>query len=425
MPFRIDRSPIQKFDVMPNGSLRVVGTIARVGELKYLQPDGSIRVEELTKDELFNEQWLDSIANSALTLGHPPVPVTPENWKKYAVGAVGGVPIPREDEGLLDFAHIVSDKDAIAAIQSGKANQLSPGYNVGIRKDGNRLFQVDRVGNHSALVGTARGGNSCKLHLDSFRMDGVDDFAVQIIEGFDNGTIDLTREYRFSTDGGSTITMPTAITIGNRTYNVDGDDGPGLADAVASVLDKQSELETNLASAQAGKKTANDRADSLDTQLKEAQGTIKGLETKADESEKARMDDGAIEEAIATRMDMWGLVLPAIRMDSPDFEPDWKLDEMDIKRLWLLRQDESLKDDEDFKSDGFVNGLWRSLQPKAMDGVSHVDGLQALVKLANSGGGSSRSDMGGRANDRAKADRRAARQKRIEENGLSLMGDNN
>ena len=390
MVFRIDRSPIQRWDIMPNGMLRAVGTIANVGELKYLHKDGSIRPEYLTLDELFNERWLDSIANAPLTLAHPSEPVTPDNWKQYAIGANGGVPMPNKEDGQLDFVQIICDRSAIDDVRSGRVNQLSPGYNTSIREDGGKLYQYDRIGNHLALVKMARGGPNCRLHLD-----GVDDYAVQILS---NEPIDLdmqgfgSREHNNRADdesNGGTQAMPTAIPIGNRTYSVDGDDGPALADAIAAVLDKNSELEKTVSTATAQATEHKDRADAAETKLTTVQGELKGAQTKLDEAntklsdaEKNRMDDDAIAAAVSTRMDAWGLVLPAIRQDQPDFEPDWKLDEMDIKRLWLLRKDESLKDDPAFKTDGFVNGLWRSLKPEPIEHTDHVDAFAAVVDLA-------------------------------------------
>lgn len=389
MPFRIDRVPIKKYEEMPNGSLRLLGTIARVGELKYLNHDGTIRVEHLDADELFNEKWLDSLANSWVTLGHPPTKVSPDNFKDYVVGAVGGIPIPRREDGELDFVHIIGDRTAIDAIKSRKATQLSPGYDVNLRMDGRKLYQRDRVANHSAIVPLARGGDRCNL-----RLDGVDDYAVQVLG---NEPIDLdmqgfgSREHNNRADdkSGGTPAMPTAIPIGNRTYSVDGDDGPALADAIAAVLDKNSELEKTVSTATAQATEHKDRADAAETKLTTVQGELKGAQTKLDEAttklteaENNRMDDDAIAAAVSTRMDAWGLVLPAIRQDQPDFEPDWKLDEMGIKRLWLLRKDESLKDDPAFKTDGFVNGLWRSLKPEPIEHADHVDGLAALVDLS-------------------------------------------
>lgn len=434
MPFRIDRVPIKKYEEMPNGSLRLLGTIARVGELKYLNHDGTVRVEHLDADELFNEKWLDSLANSWVTLGHPPTKVSPDNFKDYVVGAVGGIPIPRREDGELDFVHIIGDRTAIDAIKSRKATQLSPGYDVNLHMDGGQLYQRDRVANHSAIVSLARGGARCNL-----RLDGVDDFAVQLLG---NEPIDLdmqgfgSREHNNRADdksNGGTPAMPTAIPIGNRTYSVDGDDGPALADAIAAVLDKGSELEKTVSTVTDQATEHKDRADAAETKLTTVQGELKGAQTKLDEAntklseaEKTRMDDDAIATAVSTRMDAWGLVLPAIRQDQPDFEPNWKLDEMDVKRLWLLRKDESLKDDPAFKTDGFVNGLWRSLKPEPVEHADNVDGLAALVTLArgdrNDAGGGYMSD---RRAKQTKEDRRKARSERIAANGRSLMGGNN
>lgn len=385
MVYRVDRVPIQKIETMPNGALRVLGTIARVGELKYLMPSGDIRIENLTADELFNEKWLDSLANTTLTLGHPSERVTPENWKKYAVGSVGGVPIPNRSDGTLDFVHIINDAEAIAAVQDGTV-QLSPGYDVEIHQDGGLFYQRNRIANHDAIVQVARGGNICSLHLD-----GVSDCAIQILPQDHRIDLDLNSPREPSARTDTEGMRMTAIAIGTRVYNVDGDDGPLLADAVAALLDKQNVLEDERSNFEDKNTQLEDKNTQLMVDAKDSadeiatkNGEIKALEEKLDQANNQRMDEDSIATAIASRMDAWGLVLPAVRQDFPDFQPDWKLDEMGIKRLYLLRQDESLNDDPNFKLDAYVEGLWKHAQPKPVETVSHSDGLNALLSLAKS-----------------------------------------
>lgn len=168
MSFRFDSAPINNWEELKDGRLRVMATVSRVGELTYRQPDGSDRTEYLTADELFAPIWLDSIATAPVTLYHPPEPVTPSNFKKYAVGMSGSKIIARQDAGLVDVLFTVVDSEAIAAIKDGTAREVSAGYSVRIEKgDDGKLYQKDRYGNHLAIVPRGRAGDSVRLHFDA------------------------------------------------------------------------------------------------------------------------------------------------------------------------------------------------------------------------------------------------------------------
>lgn len=147
--------------------LRVKGAIARVGWLKYLNKDGSERWEYVSPEVLFDADHLDSVGLSPVTLGHPSVKVTPENYKDFAVGTTGNTVFAHHDKGLIEVVHLIGDKEAIEAVESGKIRQLSMGYDCQTkpRSDG-RFDQVKRIGNHVALVELARGGKELSLKMD-------------------------------------------------------------------------------------------------------------------------------------------------------------------------------------------------------------------------------------------------------------------
>jgi uncharacterized protein len=163
----LDRYPIVSFDRTPSGMLRVVGTIARVGWLKYLNADGSSRWEYVPTETLFDPDHLDSIGMSPLTFGHPETPVTPANYKEYAVGSTGDRVFADKKRGLIEVVHLVADENAIEKVENRKVTQLSMGYNCVTkpRSDGN-FNQIKRICNHIALVEFARGGKELSLKLD-------------------------------------------------------------------------------------------------------------------------------------------------------------------------------------------------------------------------------------------------------------------
>ncbi|HIK42168.1 DUF2213 domain-containing protein [Thermoleptolyngbya sp. M55_K2018_002] len=185
MSFRFDSAPIANWEELPDGRLRIMATISRVGDLTYRQADGSDRTETLTADELFAPTWLDSIATAPVTLRHPPEPVTPANFKKYAVGMSGSKVIARQDAGLVDVLFTVADSEAIAAIKDGTAREVSAGYSVRIEKgDDGKLYQKDRYGNHLAIVPKGRAGESVRLHFDA----ADDDVLFQVDQDIHRGS---------------------------------------------------------------------------------------------------------------------------------------------------------------------------------------------------------------------------------------------
>lgn len=168
----LDFTPIISYDRTPSGMLRVKGAIARVGWLKYYNKDGSERWEFVPPQTLFDGDHLDSIGLAPLTLNHPSEKVTPENYKKYAVGTVGDRVIANHDKGIIEVIHLIGDKEAIEAVESGKAKQLSMGYDCQTkqREDG-RYDQIKRIANHVSIVELARGGEELSLQIDGLHYD--------------------------------------------------------------------------------------------------------------------------------------------------------------------------------------------------------------------------------------------------------------
>lgn len=182
MSLRHDRAPIQNYEKLADGRLRVRASFSRVGALQYLRADGSIQTEIVSPDELFKTDSLETAALAPVTLGHPPVGmVTPKNWREYAVGASGSTVTARQDEGLVDVVFLIGDESAINAVESGRANQVSAGYYTELETRSDGIYQTNRRYNHLALVERGRAGPDVRLHLDS-----ADDWAVQTDDKTDN-----------------------------------------------------------------------------------------------------------------------------------------------------------------------------------------------------------------------------------------------
>jgi hypothetical protein len=145
--------------------------------LAYQNNDGSIRWEYVSPEVLFDEEHLDSIGGAPLALTHPKDPITPNNYKQYAVGSTGTKVVARKDKGIVDIVTVVCDEEAINSVLTGKTRQLSMGYDAQLepRADG-KFNQTKRICNHNALVELARAGPEACLHMDGWQQVDHKDF---------------------------------------------------------------------------------------------------------------------------------------------------------------------------------------------------------------------------------------------------------
>jgi hypothetical protein len=362
MSFRYDAGQVQRFERTPEGFLRVYATVSRVGELKYRNADGSERIEVLSREELFRKDSLDSASMKPITLLHPPEPVTPGNAKDYMVGMNSHRLI--QDGDFLQVVATITHQDAIAAIENG-TREMSAGYSVTVeqRTDG-KYEQRDRRYNHFAIVPRGRAGGDVRIHMDA------DDFAWQV-------------EREPSPEKLSEDARPMAlISVGKRNYNVDGDDAPRLADAVAKLHDRIDELESQASTLGSEKSAAEDKLTAAQEELtttkatlETAQGELEGTKAKLDAAENTRTDADAIASEVQARLDIWSQVLPAFRADNAEFAPDYSKSVAQVKRDYLSHANPELK--LDGKSDEFVEGLWEAMKPS--DRVDHTKSLRTAI----------------------------------------------
>jgi hypothetical protein len=163
--------------VTDEGYLVAPGNLARTGVQDYrayelgLDADGMdpMKVIRLHRppEEVFDAASMASFENKPITIEHPPVAVTADNWADFAKGEVRDV---GRSGDLMTGTLVIRSKDAIEAVQSGKA-QLSNGYTFeldmtpGTTADGRAYDGVQRNirGNHVALVDAARCGSACRI----------------------------------------------------------------------------------------------------------------------------------------------------------------------------------------------------------------------------------------------------------------------
>ena len=175
---RYDFSPIEKYELTPEGYLRVWASIARTGIQHYTDADGSIRKEFRPESEVASPESLASFAGKAITMEHPPALLDSENTKSYQVGFTGSEVV--YDDGFVRAVMTVTDQEVIDKVMRGDVREVSAGYRVsydptpGVTDSGEHYdgIQTGISGNHVAIVRRGRAGPQVKLHLD--RQDAAD-----------------------------------------------------------------------------------------------------------------------------------------------------------------------------------------------------------------------------------------------------------
>ena len=162
--YRLDNTGrIQSFRETPEGFLDLYLSFSRVGPLEYQRSDGRIETEYVTSEELFDEESLATATGKPITYLHPPEQVTSHNFWKFARGATG-TKILRDDP-FVTIVGTVHDAGLINIIKSGKAREVSAGYNVEVvKKSDGKLYQTARRYNHFSIVPEGRAGSEVRVH---------------------------------------------------------------------------------------------------------------------------------------------------------------------------------------------------------------------------------------------------------------------
>lgn len=135
-------------------------------------PDKIVNVER-TDDEVFSDKAMASFENKAVCIEHPDHDVNAENHNELAVGFVRDIH-KGEDNGkpVMMGTLVITDKDAVEAVESGEYKELSCGYDCDIDDDGEPCQRNIR-GNHVALCKQGRAGIARIV-------DSVDDAGIKV-----------------------------------------------------------------------------------------------------------------------------------------------------------------------------------------------------------------------------------------------------
>jgi hypothetical protein len=176
-------------------------TIAKVGELKYFNKDGSDRLEVVTPEVLFDSKSIDSFKMKPITSPHhPPVMLNADNAGTYSKGMTGN--LVTIDGDFLGIVATVTDAETIRGIKGGRTKQVSCGYMAGTRQRSDGKFdQLYRLGNHVTICEQGRAGADVRVNVDSVEGEQLEVF---ISEPIKTDEIDMTT---------NTVNAPTLETV--------------------------------------------------------------------------------------------------------------------------------------------------------------------------------------------------------------------
>jgi hypothetical protein len=217
---------------------------------------------------VFDRAAVQSFIGKPITNDHPATPVTADNWRDHARGAIMGA---LRDGDYVAFDYLLTDAAAIAAVDAGK-RELSNGYGAELEfgqftaPDGTicdaRQSKITG-GNHVALVDRGRAGPDCAIKdlavCDALTADGLAELQATLTNDRKDGT------------------MPHTLTI-------DGLQVPNVSDEakacieklqgdLKTVTDAKAKVETDLATATTEKATLDAKVTTLEKQVADAKLT--------------------------------------------------------------------------------------------------------------------------------------------------------
>lgn len=171
--YRTDIGTLRPVERRDDGTIRVDAFLTRCGVFIYRQPDGTVRRELRTPEQVFDKASLDSFLGVPVTNEHPPGMLDAKNARRYAVGSQIGA-ITRDSDHVRSRL-AVFDGETVGDMDGGKV-QVSCGYTCDcIEKPGVHPMygaydaqQTNIRGNHVAIVDRGRAGVTASARMDGW-----------------------------------------------------------------------------------------------------------------------------------------------------------------------------------------------------------------------------------------------------------------
>lgn len=358
---RYDFSPIEKYELTPEGYLRVWASIARTGIQHYTDADGSIRKEFRPESEVASPESLASFAGKAITMEHPPALLDSENTKDYQIGFTGSEIV--YDNGFVRAVMTVTDRDVIEKIMHGDVREVSAGYRVnydptpGVTDSGEHYngIQTEISGNHVAIVRRGRAGPQVKLHLD--RQDAADPYLFSTEE-------DQTMSAKIVFDGAEfevSESVALAITKERDDASMSYKDMKMKYD---KLMKEAEDMKAKMASMEDGMK---EKEDSLEGRSDALQEQVDSLKAELEEAKQVNVDS-----IVAERLALIEKAKPVL---DAEYAFAGKADrEVMVDAIKTVRGDSV---ELDGRSDDYVLAMFDTIAETA---AAHVDSTEDLRK---------------------------------------------
>ena len=181
---RFDKNPLPKVVRTPEGYIKGSAIVTRTGVFKYINQDGTVRLELRHPDDILEEDSLESLKQIPITVEHPTVLVDSSNVKQLGVGLTGET-VKVDGENIKTTVTITSI-DGVEAINSGK-EELSLGYTLDLEEEEGIYNgqpythrQKNIRYNHLAIVERGRAGANARLNFDSFECGMIVDENIKL-----------------------------------------------------------------------------------------------------------------------------------------------------------------------------------------------------------------------------------------------------
>lgn len=194
---------VKKPEKTSDGYLVASARVARSGIQIYTgaemgRPDLDTVAVFRPEEEVFNDATMRTFAYRPMTNDHPESDVTADNWKKLAIGQVGGE-VARDGE-YIRVPLVLMDAAAIADYENGK-RELSAGYScdiewtAGVTDTGERYDAIQRNirNNHLALVDRGRAGSKARIGDKQTKTEVTKTMGTRKIT-HDNLTIEVSEQ---------------------------------------------------------------------------------------------------------------------------------------------------------------------------------------------------------------------------------------
>lgn len=282
-----DRATMDTQRLTGDGYLVVTVRCARTGcqqydaaELGLTDRKGAVTVYR-PESAVFDKDSMASYAGKPVTVNHPPVMVTADNWKEYAAGEVGAE-IARDGEFVVVPMKLM-DADAIKAVQDG-TREISMGYTTPlVMQDGvapgGTPYQAVQTGpiriNHLAVVPQARGGSKLRI------VDGANKWGASPLTDAETKEVHMADLRKIMVDG---LQVETT-------------------DAGATAIDKlQKQLKDAMTEKEKADKEYAEKMAEKDAELAKKDAAIAKLDGE-------KLTDAALDARVAARADLVGKAL--------------------------------------------------------------------------------------------------------------------